>query len=1100
MAFINWLHLSDWHQRGKDFDREVVRDALLHDIGERGSIDSNLESVDFVIFSGDLAYSGAKEEYDAAISTFLNPLLDALGWNSEDLNKFFIVPGNHDVNREVLKLISSDIARQIHSSSSVSEILTTEWKKDLIFSPLNNYSEFVRGFIGKFQNLERGSETSFGSRLELNKASVSIMGLNSSWMSGHNRKLDDQVNDYGFLAVGEPQIHEISKENFNSADIRICVLHHPFSWLIDSDRNIIENRLYELCHFILCGHHHIPNIIVQRGLSGDSIIIPGGASYDRRNPEHPIYANSYNFVSLNLEVGEGIIYFRKWNSRQNRWVKDDETYEGGVYNFKIPQKTAKRARLNTGGLKTPHPMKDDLEKNEIVRLSDYTRSAINHQIDQREEMILTLEHKYAQSDEGGELVFLREEIAAMKQDITRLKGKLDQGDLDAQFRFFIKRSYGLPPRENFIGRNNKLAEIIYLLAPGSYANLIVLKGPSGAGKTALVVEAAYKAIENGLTDYVIYLSAQPRYLETDKITDVEVQFGSLDDLIEVVENINNIPNRETDSKKRIQNIQNLLSEKRYLLIIDNFEVINDKKIHDFLKYRIPSPSKAIIATRYHSADEGYIVNLQRMDYGDAAVLMRVEGQNKAMDSVIKANPETLRRIWLWSSGLPLAMRWLIGLASESAISLDGLLSRLEYESYSEEEDLLLNFLFGQSYNSLPEEMRKVLYAISVFSTHATVDSVIKTCGLDSTIVKSAIKSLVRLSLVQFDDFLARYSLLPITKRFISKIPDISSTILEFHENATEYYKNRFSDMDDATKQSASSLKMMAEERQNLIGLLDWCIANERWELVIDLGLNVNFFLGHLGYYRDRLKYAYPLLEATKHLGDDKLAARVLINEIGWIQQHVGNYKAAEDALWEGIQIAEQIGDKVLAAIARRSIGLMYYRQAVDGKYPEKEASLQKAKSLCELACLVFRESHEQRWEGIALRTMALIENENQNSSGALALFNEALFLHKLAGDLESEALTLSDIGKIHLLLAELDKAEEFFKESMKLDDFHNRRFGMARNRERLAFVESRRGHSESASKYLKQALEIFEDMGATLAAEKARNELADLAHGKELSL
>jgi hypothetical protein len=28
MAGLTWLHLSDWHQKGEDFDRKVVRDAF----------------------------------------------------------------------------------------------------------------------------------------------------------------------------------------------------------------------------------------------------------------------------------------------------------------------------------------------------------------------------------------------------------------------------------------------------------------------------------------------------------------------------------------------------------------------------------------------------------------------------------------------------------------------------------------------------------------------------------------------------------------------------------------------------------------------------------------------------------------------------------------------------------------------------------------------------------------------------------------------------------------------------------------------------------------------------------------------------------------
>ena len=35
MNGLTWLHLSDWHQKGRDFDRNVVRDALIRDLRER---------------------------------------------------------------------------------------------------------------------------------------------------------------------------------------------------------------------------------------------------------------------------------------------------------------------------------------------------------------------------------------------------------------------------------------------------------------------------------------------------------------------------------------------------------------------------------------------------------------------------------------------------------------------------------------------------------------------------------------------------------------------------------------------------------------------------------------------------------------------------------------------------------------------------------------------------------------------------------------------------------------------------------------------------------------------------------------------------------
>lgn len=62
MPSIKWLHLSDWHQKGDTFDRLVVRDALLNDIRERcQGISPNLGTIDFIVLSGDIAYSGKAE-------------------------------------------------------------------------------------------------------------------------------------------------------------------------------------------------------------------------------------------------------------------------------------------------------------------------------------------------------------------------------------------------------------------------------------------------------------------------------------------------------------------------------------------------------------------------------------------------------------------------------------------------------------------------------------------------------------------------------------------------------------------------------------------------------------------------------------------------------------------------------------------------------------------------------------------------------------------------------------------------------------------------------------------------------------------------------
>ena len=70
MTTLTWLHLSDWHQGDKSFDRKVVFDAIVKDIEKREFISAKLSKIDFIVFSGDVANSGRDDEYEAASTSF----------------------------------------------------------------------------------------------------------------------------------------------------------------------------------------------------------------------------------------------------------------------------------------------------------------------------------------------------------------------------------------------------------------------------------------------------------------------------------------------------------------------------------------------------------------------------------------------------------------------------------------------------------------------------------------------------------------------------------------------------------------------------------------------------------------------------------------------------------------------------------------------------------------------------------------------------------------------------------------------------------------------------------------------------------------------
>src|SRR5262245_12790591 len=90
---FTWLHLSDLHFRGPWAvgDAHRIRAQVQQELAERGD-----PKPDALFVTGDLAWTGHPEEYaDAAI--WLRDTAFALDLEP---SRVFVVPGNHDVDRQ----------------------------------------------------------------------------------------------------------------------------------------------------------------------------------------------------------------------------------------------------------------------------------------------------------------------------------------------------------------------------------------------------------------------------------------------------------------------------------------------------------------------------------------------------------------------------------------------------------------------------------------------------------------------------------------------------------------------------------------------------------------------------------------------------------------------------------------------------------------------------------------------------------------------------------------------------------------------------------------------------------------------------------------
>ncbi|MCP4745655.1 MAG: SUMF1/EgtB/PvdO family nonheme iron enzyme [Desulfobacteraceae bacterium] len=319
------LHLSDLHIKKNEkqkTDRGMVLDPLLRRL-ER-DYQTGLRP-ELVFVTGDIAYSGVKQEYDLAGPFFKKKLLEAVHL---DATRLYIVPGNHDVNRDVYR--PKDIPQYDSNQEINDELSDSGYRKDL-FKGMAAYFKFIRKHFPHLTS-EAGDLVPFVDRFKSQTGMhVGLVGLNSAWMC---RKRKDDEKDNGMIAIGEYQIKTALQEleTKGEVDITFALFHHPLGWLAPMDRRICERKLNRT--IALAGHLHEPGGGFFHGFSGEMVHIQAGGAYLGSGSTWP---SRYHYISIDTQAANLCASFRSFSGDisggSHEWNVDTET--GGDDGTKI---------------------------------------------------------------------------------------------------------------------------------------------------------------------------------------------------------------------------------------------------------------------------------------------------------------------------------------------------------------------------------------------------------------------------------------------------------------------------------------------------------------------------------------------------------------------------------------------------------------------------------------------------------------------------------------------------------------------------------------------------------------------------------------------
>ncbi|MGH8634824.1 MAG: metallophosphoesterase family protein [Burkholderiales bacterium] len=261
------LHISDLHegQPGQETlwrRRRVLSEAWLKNLEV---IAGSQRAVDLVCFTGDVAFAGRREEYVRA-ADFVRELLRRLGLGPE---RFFAVPGNHDVDRDVHTKAWRTLRDQIEPRDAEGLSAWLAGGKPPRGVPAKareqvlGRSEGFRHWLFDLGRDELLPETSphgrFGYRRTLRLPDVpfpvQVIGLDTAWLAG-----DDA--DPTRLWLTDDQVLKLTTDEQAGplSGFRLGLWHHPLDQLADGPhaRRLLTERL----DLGLRGHLHEAELTV----------------------------------------------------------------------------------------------------------------------------------------------------------------------------------------------------------------------------------------------------------------------------------------------------------------------------------------------------------------------------------------------------------------------------------------------------------------------------------------------------------------------------------------------------------------------------------------------------------------------------------------------------------------------------------------------------------------------------------------------------------------------------------------------------------------------------------------------------------------------
>ena len=236
MAKIGFIHLTDLHvtQNTTLKPAEKVISATKTDWSDVKCL--------YLIISGDIAFSGRKEEYEVA-KKWIQSILFEIQDKIKIQTKVYLSPGNHDCNFTDIQNSRSIILKDLHENGYKNLDRSCI---DTCVSVQSDYWAFYRSINTTSKEQEKAVFYETDETTDCNLCFCEINTAMTSVLKESETRLFVPVKNFPRFS--------------SDGTIRVAVFHHPLSWLTsqnqENNKNEFRTYLQNNFDFAFCGHEH----------------------------------------------------------------------------------------------------------------------------------------------------------------------------------------------------------------------------------------------------------------------------------------------------------------------------------------------------------------------------------------------------------------------------------------------------------------------------------------------------------------------------------------------------------------------------------------------------------------------------------------------------------------------------------------------------------------------------------------------------------------------------------------------------------------------------------------------------------------------------